>query len=186
MNHVRCKYENEHREHDVGVRQQACHPKSHQRYGKVKQHVVLCRPPCWSEILPDNNVRESSQDEERASCNQQMDCDGLGDHQQVRSNVSPDVERQHKCYDRDPQEIFFRRRSNRCSDGGFDPAAHGIDEAARESQRMKPYAVVVLVVAVSWRELLLQNPVQERRSEEHTSELQSLTNIVCRLLLEIK
>src|SRR5258706_6623311 len=33
-----------------------------------------------------------------------------------------------------------------------------------------------------------RNPVRQRsgRSEEHTSELQSLTNIVCRLLLEKK
>src|SRR5438093_4816653 len=29
-------------------------------------------------------------------------------------------------------------------------------------------------------------PLRERRSEEHTSELQSLTNLVCRLLLEKK
>src|SRR5438093_1696401 len=29
-------------------------------------------------------------------------------------------------------------------------------------------------------------PTQPRRSEEHTSELQSLTNLVCRLLLEKK
>src|SRR5437016_10046987 len=29
-------------------------------------------------------------------------------------------------------------------------------------------------------------PAQEKRSEEHTSELQSLTNLVCRLLLEKK
>src|SRR5438093_5260134 len=29
-------------------------------------------------------------------------------------------------------------------------------------------------------------PAGERRSEEHTSELQSLTNLVCRLLLEKK
>src|SRR5438093_7752614 len=32
----------------------------------------------------------------------------------------------------------------------------------------------------------LQLPVRRRRSEEHTSELQSLTNLVCRLLLEKK
>src|SRR5258706_11623036 len=30
------------------------------------------------------------------------------------------------------------------------------------------------------------NPIQQLRSEEHTSELQSLTNLVCRLLLEKK
>src|SRR5258706_6733455 len=29
-----------------------------------------------------------------------------------------------------------------------------------------------------------RRPVQRERSEEHTSELQSLTNLVCRLLLE--
>src|SRR5438093_8248816 len=37
----------------------------------------------------------------------------------------------------------------------------------------------LMTVATFWRILLL-------RSEEHTSELQSLTNIVCRLLLEKK
>src|SRR5437016_11388022 len=34
--------------------------------------------------------------------------------------------------------------------------------------------------------LLLSIEHQSRRSEEHTSELQSLTNLVCRLLLEKK
>src|SRR5258706_11781599 len=32
----------------------------------------------------------------------------------------------------------------------------------------------------------LDDPADVRRSEEHTSELQSLTNLVCRLLLEKK
>src|SRR5262249_57202672 len=36
------------------------------------------------------------------------------------------------------------------------------------------------------RQVLVDVPVVERRSEEHTSELQSLTNLVCRLLLEKK
>src|SRR5438046_8284904 len=31
---------------------------------------------------------------------------------------------------------------------------------------------------------MLERAVEKRRSEEHTSELQSLTNLVCRLLLE--
>src|SRR5688572_32432442 len=34
--------------------------------------------------------------------------------------------------------------------------------------------------------LLVQNPGQFQRSEEHTSELQSQSNLVCRLLLEKK
>src|SRR5438046_4764462 len=35
-------------------------------------------------------------------------------------------------------------------------------------------------------ELVVTDPRGEPRSEEHTSELQSLTNLVCRLLLEKK
>src|SRR5256885_9104792 len=33
-------------------------------------------------------------------------------------------------------------------------------------------------------DLVLQRPILDRRSEEHTSELQSPCNLVCRLLLE--
>src|SRR5258706_3890859 len=39
---------------------------------------------------------------------------------------------------------------------------------------------------VERRPLEPEDDVRERRSEEHTSELQSLTNLVCRLLLEKK
>src|SRR5258706_10488378 len=39
---------------------------------------------------------------------------------------------------------------------------------------------------VAWEELMPECLWKFRRSEEHTSELQSLTNIVCRLLLEKK
>src|SRR5258706_5930930 len=35
-------------------------------------------------------------------------------------------------------------------------------------------------------DLTTETRISERRSEEHTSELQSLTNLVCRLLLEKK
>src|SRR5438093_6448702 len=38
----------------------------------------------------------------------------------------------------------------------------------------------------AWRELIAHYPDAKVRSEEHTSELQSLTNLVCRLLLEKK
>src|SRR5438093_4147970 len=38
----------------------------------------------------------------------------------------------------------------------------------------------------SWTGPGMMEPVQLLRSEEHTSELQSLTNLVCRLLLEKK
>src|SRR5258706_5742317 len=39
------------------------------------------------------------------------------------------------------------------------------------------------VFQLKWKEI---GTVPEKRSEEHTSELQSLTNLVCRLLLEKK
>src|SRR5690606_41644104 len=37
-----------------------------------------------------------------------------------------------------------------------------------------------------WEEMALSNNAQLKRSEEHTSELQSRENLVCRLLLEKK
>src|ERR1019366_10656907 len=39
---------------------------------------------------------------------------------------------------------------------------------------------------VQWRRVAAVLPARWCRSEEHTSELQSLTNLVCRLLLEKK
>src|ERR1039458_9303516 len=47
--------------------------------------------------------------------------------------------------------------------------------------RSRPYSAVQWMEAVQWIEA-----VQQRRSEEHTSELQSLRHLVCRLLLEKK
>src|SRR5438270_8005026 len=38
----------------------------------------------------------------------------------------------------------------------------------------------------AWRDLKTGWPLSQRRSEEHTSELQSQSNLVCRLLLEKK
>src|SRR2546430_6893313 len=46
--------------------------------------------------------------------------------------------------------------------------------------------VVVVVDPREDRQARLERVVEERRSEEHTSELQSQSNIVCRLLLEKK
>src|SRR5437016_7129607 len=60
---------------------------------------------------------------------------------------------------------------------------HGHDQPARRRHR---HADVVLIVKHDLAGLFVQARVDERRSEEHTSELQSLTNLVCRLLLEKK
>src|SRR5262249_9690002 len=51
---------------------------------------------------------------------------------------------------------------------------HGTAETAIEAMRLGAYDYVV--------KPLDPQPLQQMRSEEHTSELQSLTNIVCRLL----
>src|SRR5262249_60982903 len=47
---------------------------------------------------------------------------------------------------------------------------------------MRSLRALALVYAPTWRSV----EKKKRRSEEHTSELQSLTNLVCRLLLEKK
>src|SRR5262249_61797113 len=54
---------------------------------------------------------------------------------------------------------------NRLVDGGLPYCRNGISEGGNRSD---------------------QSHIFEKRSEEHTSELQSLTNLVCRLLLEKK
>src|SRR5438046_7547785 len=51
---------------------------------------------------------------------------------------------------------------------------------AREGTPSRPRRRPVRLVTPDWAEIL------HPRSEEHTSELQSLTNLVCRLLLEKK
>src|SRR5438046_3913241 len=48
-----------------------------------------------------------------------------------------------------------------------------------------PHQVADAVLVEHLERVALEHPILER-SEEHTSELQSLTNLVCRLLLEKK
>src|SRR5205823_10573767 len=55
------------------------------------------------------------------------------------------------------------------------------DQAALSFQNYRKSEGVKVLAALTPREVL-----QEYRSEEHTSELQSLAYLVCRLLLEIK
>ena len=42
------------------------------------------------------------------------------------------------------------------------------------------------ILGFSLSKIILEGPKEKLRSEEHTSELQSRTNLVCRLLLEKK
>src|SRR5262249_58287617 len=57
------------------------------------------------------------------------------------------------------------------------PAAGDLDKARKQGEELRAQ------LAQGGEQL---KAAQERRSEEHTSELQSLTNLVCRLLLEKK
>src|SRR5688572_32191899 len=54
--------------------------------------------------------------------------------------------------------------------------------SAKLSRRGKPTSVVIAAIANRWVRRLFH----QMRSEEHTSELQSQSNLVCRLLLEKK
>src|SRR5262249_61129585 len=58
--------------------------------------------------------------------------------------------------------------------------------SARTMARQKPASLAGRAVPLRPIDLAVQHRLARRRSEEHTSELQSLTNLVCRLLLEKK
>src|SRR5262249_57683150 len=62
------------------------------------------------------------------------------------------------------------------------------DAAAFEAQLEESFALlgVDVIDLLSFHGLNTPNCVELTRSEEHTSELQSLTNLACRLLLEKK
>src|SRR5258706_4659755 len=69
-----------------------------------------------------------------------------------------------------PYTTLFRSPAlDGAEDDGDDHREHGEDRQRRAVQPRRE-----------------QRPLPARRSEEHTSELQSLTNLVCRLLLEKK
>src|SRR5437016_11055501 len=65
---------------------------------------------------------------------------------------------------------------------------HAIEGGCRDPQRLEDFTIdfgfVGNIPPVTVEAVKLSSPVL--RSEEHTSELQSLTNLVCRLLLEKK
>src|SRR5688572_31725081 len=60
----------------------------------------------------------------------------------------------------------------------------GLDQAVRVEHELLGRALVEVLVAV--RRLVQRDHRGVDRSEEHTSELQSQSNLVCRLLLEKK
>src|SRR2546430_12598748 len=72
-----------------------------------------------------------------------------------------------RSQDRHGDGRFFRRRSGRIAAGTQFSSLGGTD-------------------AKSERKTASRDGTQRRRSEEHTSELQSQSNLVCRLLLEKK
>src|SRR5438045_4852399 len=56
----------------------------------------------------------------------------------------------------------------------------------RSSKRISPRGVAILSMTPLQTSMQAAQPMHSYRSEEHTSELQSLRHLVCRLLLEKK
>src|SRR5438270_7313519 len=73
-------------------------------------------------------------------------------------------------------------------DGGNSSSAHCVDDAGHHGELQRRIAPDKRGAVVPHLENFSQPIVQVRddRSEEHTSELQSQSNLVCRLLLEKK
>src|SRR5262249_62399033 len=66
-------------------------------------------------------------------------------------------------------------------------AAHALPPGHPAHDKIKAAAASAAFICVGETcSLPVSDPEEGRRSEEHTSELQSLTNLVCRLLLEKK
>src|SRR5262249_56868566 len=85
-----------------------------------------------------------------------------------------------------PYTTLFRS-APRCWFGGVHVAAMTSDDAIELGQRLDLIDDHAPHLRGALRRLLRQlEDALAQRSEEHTSELQSLTNIVCRLLLEKK
>src|SRR5437016_9032223 len=79
-----------------------------------------------------------------------------------------------------PYTTLFRSNASFCREGGERPLPHrGTEAGARRQSRTRSEARAERRAAGFDCRLA-------PRSEEHTSELQSLTNLVCRLLLEKK
>src|SRR5690606_41022337 len=63
---------------------------------------------------------------------------------------------------------------------------HAVDRRARDGERRGINCIARIAVAVVARHIDEHGRALSGRSEEHTSELQSRENLVCRLLLEKK
>src|SRR5688572_32019495 len=75
-----------------------------------------------------------------------------------------------------------RRRERRHQDGPQPPSAANFHRLAQRHPVAPPQRVDV----VDEQDRVADDDPREHRSEEHTSELQSQSNLVCRLLLEKK
>src|SRR5438093_8264558 len=75
-----------------------------------------------------------------------------------------------------PYTTLFRSGLPHCPQCGQPITRQSVDQILQS----------VLALPEGERVMILAPIVRGRRSEEHTSELQSLTNLVCRLLLEKK
>src|SRR2546427_9158715 len=85
---------------------------------------------------------------------------------------------------RPPRSTLFPYTTLFRSWADYEPASRGVKKTPR--CRLRPRVVHRLVARVAQHATGIAPRVRPLRSEEHTSELQSQSNLVCRLLLEKK
>src|SRR5262249_60727707 len=85
-----------------------------------------------------------------------------------------------------PYTTLFRSRRYDAIAGSNNYERRHNGSEGRMAEERFPRRDFLKVTASTAREAFFRHPSLASRSEEHTSELQSLTNLVCRLLLEIK
>src|SRR2546426_3212930 len=75
-------------------------------------------------------------------------------------------------------------RRSQAAAGDIPPAAAALPQDDRSEQAVRDGAMIQFTLSTASMKLNVLEAVLKVRSEEHTSELQSPCNLVCRLLLE--
>src|SRR2546430_4086973 len=83
-----------------------------------------------------------------------------------------------------PYTTLFRSEKQRTLDALSEPERQEMEKTLRVFEKLPPAQRLVCIR--SFQKFAEMTPEERARSEEHTSELQSQSNLVCRLLLEKK
>src|SRR2546430_6962839 len=85
-----------------------------------------------------------------------------------------------------PYTTLFRSLAKRAVEGGEKEATAKLDAAEADLTAAQKHGAPAIVVCTLRAKIREDRGDRAGRSEEHTSELQSQSNLVCRLLLEKK